>query len=90
MQLRRGLNVDLSAIGALEPAAIERVREEVTPEPTMADDLHDLLSSLVVARAREDWRPSWNELTERGRGQVLEHDGVELWCTTEHHEDARD
>jgi ATP-dependent Lhr-like helicase len=88
VQLRRGLNVDLSSIGALEPAAIERVREEVTPEPTMADDLHDLLSSLVIARAREDWRPSWNELVERGRGQVLEHNGVELWCTTERREDA--
>ena len=28
-----GLNVDLAAIGALEPDAIERVRDEVTPEP---------------------------------------------------------
>ena len=72
-----------------EPAAIERVREEVTPEPTMADDLHDLLSSLVVARARDEWRASWTELTARGRGRVLERDGVELWCTTERHEDAR-
>ena len=62
VHLRRGLNVDLSAIGALEPEAIDRVREEVTPEPTTADDLHDLLSSLVLARARDDWRPSWAEL----------------------------
>ena len=26
---------------------------------------------------------------DRGRGQVLEHDGHELWCTTERHDDAR-
>ncbi|HEY3725089.1 MAG TPA: DEAD/DEAH box helicase [Acidimicrobiia bacterium] len=89
VQLRRGLNVDLSAIGALEPSALERVREEVTPEPTTADDLHDLLSSLVVARARDDWRSSWTELVDRGRGQVLEHHGIELWSTTERREDAR-
>jgi ATP-dependent Lhr-like helicase len=89
VHLRRGLNVDLSAIGALEPEAIARVRDEVTPEPSTADDLHDLLSSLLVARAREDWRPSWVALTERGRGQVVRHGGVELWCTTERHDDAR-
>ncbi len=89
VQLRRGLNVDLSSIGALEPAAIDQVREEVTPEPTTADDLHDLLSSLVIVRARDDWRPSWAELVERGRGQVLEHNGHELWCTTERQDDAR-
>ncbi len=89
VQLRRGLNVDLTSIGALEPEAIERVRDEVTPEPTTADDLHDLLSSLVLARARDEWRASWDELVERGRGQVLEHHGVELWCTTERHDDAR-
>lgn len=89
VQLRRGLNVDLSSIGALEPAAIEQVREEVTPEPTTADDLHDLLSSLVLVRARDDWQPSWSELVERGRGRVLDHHGQELWCTTERHDDAR-
>ncbi len=89
VQLRRGLNVDLSSIGALEPAAIEQVRDEVTPEPTQADDLHDLLSSLVLARARDEWRASWQELLDRGRGQVLDHEGHELWCTTERHDDAR-
>src|SRR5262249_55953673 len=80
--------VDLSAIGALEPEAIERVRDEVTPEPTTADDLHDLLSSLVLMRTRDAWRPLWSELTERGRGQVLEHRGEELWCTTERRAEA--
>ncbi len=88
VHLRRGLNVDLSSIGALEPAAIAQVRDEVTPEPTRADDLHDLLSSLVIARARDDWRDSWQELLDRGRGQVLDHAGHELWCTTERHDDA--
>jgi ATP-dependent helicase Lhr and Lhr-like helicase len=88
VHLRRGLNVDLAAIGALEPDAIERVRDEVTPEPTTADDLHDLLSSLLITRPRSDWQPLWDHLTERGRGKVLEHNGQELWCTTERIDEA--
>jgi len=81
--LRRGLSVDLASIGALEPEAIAQVELEVTPDPSAADDLHDLLASLVVARPRAEWQSLWTELVERGRGQVLTSgDGV-LWCTTE-------
>jgi ATP-dependent Lhr-like helicase len=81
--LRRGLSVELSSIGALEPAAIEQVHAEIEPDPATADDLHDLLSSLIVTRARDDWRPQWSELVERGRGRVVTRDGRELWHTVE-------
>jgi ATP-dependent Lhr-like helicase len=82
--LRRGLSVDLASIGSLDPAAIEQVHDEIAPVPATADDLHDLLASLVVARARPDWGPLWRELVARGRGQVLPAGGAgELWCTTE-------
>lgn len=87
--LRRGLSVDLASIGALEPAAVEQVHGEVTPEPTTADDLHDLLCSLVVARPRVGWEPLWRELVDRGRGQVLDHHGQALWCATEAEDEAR-
>ena len=41
-------------------------------------------SSLVVAAARADWRPLFDELAARGRGaRSLEHDGAELWCAAE-------
>jgi ATP-dependent Lhr-like helicase len=90
VHLRRGLSVDLSSIGALEPDAIERVRDEITPEPDCADALHDLLSSLVIARPRAEWAEHWAELTGRGRGRELEHRGEVLWCTTEREADARD
>src|SRR5690606_32534979 len=46
--LRRGLPVNLSTIGRLDPGAIERVRTEVAPAPRSADELHDLLLGLVV------------------------------------------
>jgi ATP-dependent helicase Lhr and Lhr-like helicase len=65
--LRRGLPVDLSTIGKLDPAAIARVRDEVAPAPRSADELHDLLSSLVVAPAREEWRTLFDALAARGR-----------------------
>ena len=87
--LRRGLAVDLAAIGALEADAIERVHSEVEPDPTTADDLHDLLSSLVLARARGEWQPRFDELVSRGRGVVLGDDGSNtLWCVTEQREAA--
>ena len=89
VHLRRGLHVDLAAIGALDPDAIERVHDEITPEPTTADDLHDLLARCVLTRPRDDWQPLWAELDERGRGKVLEHDGHDLWCTTERVERGR-
>jgi ATP-dependent Lhr-like helicase len=86
--LRRGLTVDLAAIGSLDPDVIDQVHEEVVPEPTTADDLHDLLMSLVVVRPRDEWRSLFDELTSRGRAGVIANDGVELWCTTEARDDA--
>jgi ATP-dependent Lhr-like helicase len=81
--LRRGLAVDLSSIGALDPDAMEQVHDEVHPSPTTADDLHDLLSSLILVRARDEWRELFAELAERGRARTVERDGAELWHTTE-------
>jgi len=90
VQLRRGLQVDLTTIGSLDPAAVERVRDEITPTPTGADDLHDLLSALVLTRPREDWRPLWEELVARGRGREIDGpDRKMLWCTTERSDDAQ-
>jgi ATP-dependent Lhr-like helicase len=78
--LRRGLSVDLAAIGQLERDAIARVHEEITPRPETADDLHDLLCSLVLTRPRPEWDPLFDELRTRGRAQVI---GDGFWCATE-------
>ena len=87
--LRRGLQVELSSIGALDPEAISRVHDEIVPVPTTADDLHDLLASLVVVRQHPEWQPLFAELAARGRTQTLKPDGATLWCTTEALEEAR-
>jgi ATP-dependent Lhr-like helicase len=86
--LRRGLTVDLSAIGQLDPDAIAQVAAEITPEPTTADDLHDLVSSMVMVPPRAEWSALWSELVERGRACEFEHEGRRLWCTVEMADDA--
>jgi ATP-dependent Lhr-like helicase len=83
VRLRRGLNVDLSSIGALDPDAIAQVHAEIDPDPASPDDLHDLLSSLVATVPRDDWRHLWQALEQRGRVQTVHVDGRGLWCTTE-------
>ena len=89
VRLRRGLAVDLASIGELDPAAIDEVHGEIVPMPTTADDLHDLLSSVLILRARDDWRMLWSELVSRGRAETMARDGVELWCATEAVDEAR-
>ncbi|HEX2043828.1 MAG TPA: DEAD/DEAH box helicase [Acidimicrobiales bacterium] len=89
VRLRRGLTVDLASIGALDPDAVAQVQGEIVPDPSTADDLHDLLCSTVVLRARDDWRALWSELADRGRAHALGHDGSELWCAAEALDDAR-
>jgi len=82
--IRRGLDVDLATIGALDPDAIAQVHSETTPEPTSADDLHDLLSSLVATRPRDAWADLFAELAERDRVVVLSSPaGEPLWATAE-------
>ena len=81
--LRRGLSIDLATIGKLDPAAIAQVHDEIRPVPETADDLHDLLASLVLTRARTEWQELCARLVERGRVQAISRDGAVLWCTTE-------
>ncbi|HEX9467000.1 MAG TPA: hypothetical protein VGA11_01195, partial [Acidimicrobiia bacterium] len=88
--LRRGLAVDLASIGSLDPAAIDQVASEIAPEPTTADDLHDLLSSMVLTRAVGEWRPLFDELIARGRAHTIDRSGTELWTTSERAADAAD
>ena len=53
--LRRGLPVAASELASLDPAAIERVEEQVRPDPRDPDELHDLLMTAVTLRPMPDW-----------------------------------
>jgi len=57
-------------LGALDPAAIERVREEAWPAANSVDELHDTLLLAGFIRATEaspGWRTLFDELVAAGR-----------------------
>src|SRR6516162_519447 len=76
----RGLPVEARDLARLDPAAIERVRDEVRPRPRDADELHDLLMTLYVMRPQPEWAGWFTELTAAGR--ALEFPAG-LWCAAE-------
>ena len=81
VQLRRGLPVEARDLGRLDPDAIERVREEVTPDPRDPDELHDLLMTVGGLRPVEEWSPWFEELVAERRATSVE--APRLWCAVE-------
>jgi len=79
-------------LGALDPAAIERVRDEAWPEVRDADELHDALLTSgflteaegISGREGQSWSGFWSELLDAGRARrVTLGDGQALWVATE-------
>ena len=79
VRLPRGLPVDLSEIGALHPDAIARTCAEVAPDVRDRDELHDLLSQIVLCRPRADWADLYAQLADAGRAGTVGG----YWCTLE-------
>jgi ATP-dependent Lhr-like helicase len=75
-----------SDLGALDAAAIERVREEAWPEAFDPDELHDALMTLGYVTEEEGrrsgWEPFFLRLVEARRAAVV-HAGVGLWIAAE-------
>jgi len=73
---RRGLDARLlDHIGALDPAAVDRVRHEVWPQPETVEDVHDALLWMGFAMDAEavDWL-DWLTML-RGQNRVMHADG---------------
>ena len=81
--LPRGLPVEARDLARLDPAAIERVREQVRPQVRDADELHDLLMTLFVLRPQPEWGALFAELAAAGRAAEVPRRGGELWCAVE-------
>ena len=77
--LRRGLPVDLSEIGAISHDAVAEVTDQVIPDPRSADELYELLDSLVVSPAVDAWRLWFDELAMAGRATAKVGTG-EVWA----------
>jgi ATP-dependent Lhr-like helicase len=67
---RRTLDArDADQLGALDPAAVERVRQEAWPQPENAEEVHEALlwMGYVTDSEAADWRGWLMELSAQGR-----------------------
>jgi ATP-dependent Lhr-like helicase len=81
--LRRGLPVEAGELDRLDVAAIERVTEQVRPDPRDPDELHDLLMTVVTLRPEPSWRPLFDRLVSDRRAASVHGPAGELWCAVE-------
>ena len=88
---RRGLDVkSADELGTLDPAAIERVKDEAWPDAGSADELHDALLVMGALTAGEggrgkgeaSWRPYLEDLAQAGRAGTLLTE-PRLWIAAE-------
>jgi ATP-dependent Lhr-like helicase len=79
-------------LGALDPAAIERVRDESWPEIQNADELHDTLltSGFLTESEGSSWADFMDELVGSGRAVRVEPIGERpiLWVAAERLQEA--
>ncbi len=80
--LRRGLPVEPRELGRLDPDATARVRAEALPDVHNADEMHDVLLSLVAAHPRLEWTEHFGALVRDGRAFEV-HAADILWGATE-------
>ncbi|MEO5936253.1 MAG: DEAD/DEAH box helicase, partial [Terriglobales bacterium] len=94
VQMRRTLPESvLNEIGRLDPAAIAQVREEAWPDVRDADELHDILQTLIALPARlesipqEDPEQAWGlhfaQLVMNGRAARATLGGRLFWVAAE-------
>jgi ATP-dependent Lhr-like helicase len=76
-----GLPVAASELGPLDEAAAAEVLDQVQPRPRDADELHDLLLSLVLCRPVAAWSEWFDHLRRDGRARLVGG----AWSPTERH-----
>jgi ATP-dependent Lhr-like helicase len=78
----------LEEVGKLDPAAIEQVREEAWPDVRDADELHDVLHTLIampidVSIATSQWANHFQRLVRDGRAVNAIAKGRHYWVAAE-------
>jgi ATP-dependent Lhr-like helicase len=81
--LPRGLPVEAHELGRLDPAAIARVAEQARPDPRDADELHDLLMTVIACRPVDGWKPWFVALASQRRAVSVHTGAGALWCAVE-------
>jgi len=81
---RRGLPLEAQDLAELDPQVTANVVDQATPELRNAEELHDLLCSLVLAPEKPEWCDWMIELQDAGRAMTLElPDSRRRWVATE-------
>ena len=81
---RRGLPLDAHDLAALDPGVVARIVEQARPELHNAEELHDLLCSLVLAPPRPEWGDWMDVLAHSGRAMTVELPAAGArWVATE-------
>jgi ATP-dependent Lhr-like helicase len=86
VQMRRLLPESvLEEVGKLDPAAIAQVREEAWPDVRDADELHDVLQTLIALPEDlgQRWHAYFQDLVASGRAGRATHNGKSLWVSAE-------
>jgi ATP-dependent Lhr-like helicase len=81
--LRRGLPETARDLGRLDADAIARVVEEARPDVRDAEEVHDALLGLVVARPELEWAGWFETLVGDGRAASVMTDVGPLWFAVE-------
>jgi ATP-dependent helicase Lhr and Lhr-like helicase len=90
VQMRRMLPESvLEEVGGLDPAAIAQVREEAWPDVRDADELHDVLHTLVALPetslnyGTDQWKFHFERLVNEGRAASAFSQGKRYWVAAE-------
>ena len=83
LSLRRTLPEHQRDLGALDAQAFARAVAEARPEPRDAEELHDVLLSMVATAVDDDWQAWLDHLTRAGRAAVVEAPSGRLAFATE-------
>ncbi len=84
----------LEEVGKLDPAAVEQVREEAWPDVRDADELHDVLHTLIalpinennnrfVERSTFAWNALFEQLLQQGRAAIATVGNRIFWVAAE-------
>ena len=81
---RRGLPLEAHDLSALDPDVVARITDQARPELRNAEELHDLLCTLVLAPPRSEWDEWMASLAGSGRAMVVQlPDAGARWVATE-------
>jgi ATP-dependent Lhr-like helicase len=99
VEMRRVLpNSVLQQVGQLDPLAIQQVKDESWPDLRNADELHDLMQSIVVMpedasslgfSPKSVWLPDFESLKDAQRATRIFVGGKTYWVNTERVEQAK-